>query len=184
VIVFSPTAQLSKDFDFLDDQTSTKFIVYQGGFKEEFLKLTQRLEELQLAKKAPETLLVVDDLATNPILRQDSVIDKYAIRHRHARLSMMVVGHSLRGVCGLPKSLRSQIDYNILFNPASMTELYTLIKECVFPRDIKTVVLNTEALFSTLYNYMIFEPAAVYERKLVDNRGVSMITSNNHDRAE
>jgi len=140
------------------------------------MRLTRRLEELQENGEAPNTLLVVDDLATHPILNPNSILDKYVIRHRHAKLSMMIVGHSLRGVCGLPKAMRSQIDYNIMFNPASVTEMTTLIKECVFSDDFKKVLANVKDLFSTKYNYMVFEPAAVYSMKLVDNFGRSMLS--------
>lgn len=178
VVVMTPTGQLSGDFDFLDEQRKAKYIVNTdpSDFEDMALQLFQKQEELQLKnKQAPRTLVILDDCATNKILRERSVLDKYIIRHRHAQLSFLIVGHSLRGVCGLPKSIRMQIDYNIIFNPASMSELETILKEAILPVHLKGTKERVVAAFQQPYNYIVYQPAERYSHRLLLNWKKPMI---------
>ena len=198
IIVISPTNELSNDFSFLKDQKKAQYKICNGQFETVVERLTHRLENLQrecnqserpdltishetltpLQTEAPPTLLVVDDCATDPILNRGSILDRYMIRHRHCKLSAIIVGHSLRGVCGLPKATRSQTDYNIIFNPSGMRELYDILRECLFPEDLKFALKRVRDIFDVKYAYLIYEPAAIYDQKLRDMHGNSLIRSN------
>jgi len=123
----------------------------------------------------PNTLLVLDDCATNSILSRASILDAYSIRHRHSNISMIVVGHNFKGVAGLPKAIRTQIDYNVIFNPSSISELETIIRDCLFKEDAKIAIENTKVVFNELYNYIIYTAAEVYNRRLLTNKGEMMI---------
>jgi hypothetical protein len=171
VIVMSPTLKLNEDFEFLRDQNTTKFKFVHTNFKEEFRDLFEHMEYLKErdGDETPQVLVVMDDCATNPILNAGSIVDVKCIRHRHAKVSILVVGHAYRGVCGLSKSLRSQIDYAIIFNPASIMEIDTILKDCVFPEEVRACREKVKEIFSTKYNYIVYQPAETYERKLLVN---------------
>ena len=140
IILLSPTAKLSGDFEELADNDTVHFIMKSdpSKFADTSKALFDRLEQLKTREgRAPPTLLILDDCGTDAIMNQNSILDKYCIRHRHSELSILAVGHSLRGTCGLPKSFRSQMDMAILFNPNSMSELETIFKEVLFSEHLK-----------------------------------------------
>lgn len=171
IVVMCPTLKLNHDFDFLRDQNNAKYMFVDNGFSQTCRDIFERMEFLKErdGDETPQTLLILDDCATNKIMSQNSVLDKYCIRHRHANISLLIVAHSYRGVCGLPKSLRSQIDYNVIFNPASITEVDTILKDCVFSEEVRVIRKKVKKIFSTKYNYIVYQPAEIYSRKLLLN---------------
>jgi len=172
VIIFSPTAELSGDFDEIIEDKRATFI--KKCDSEDFAKcakaLFEKLEKLKLGEgEAPPTLLILDDCGSDPILNANSPLDKYSIRHRHAGLSILAVGHSLRGTCGLPKALRQQVDYSVFFNPTSMSEMEAILKEVLFSQHLKAARAKAVDVFSEPYNYIVWTPSAPYRDKLMIN---------------
>lgn len=172
VILFSPTAELSSDFSTIAQDERVHFIMKcdSSDFADCAKNLFERLETLKKGEgHAPPTLLILDDCGTDPIMQQNSILDKYCIRHRHSELSILAVGHSLRGTCGIPKAFRSQIDMAILFNPNSMSEMETILKEVLFSSDLKTAKQKAVEAFSEPYNFIVWKPSAPYYDKLTIN---------------
>lgn len=184
VVLFSPTAELSGDFNALlhDDRVRVIVKTRSEDFPGTAKDLFERLEHLKKEQGfAPPTLLILDDCGTDPIMNKDSVLDRYCIRHRHAELSILAVGHALRGTCGLPKSFRSQIDMAILFNPNSMSELETILKEVLFSEHQATARRRAVEVFSEDYNYIVWRPAASYYDKLKINFDEPLIRPSDGD---
>lgn len=172
VVLFSPTAELSSDFTDLQDDNRITLIMKtkSSEFESSAEKLFDKLETLKKTDGfAPPTLLILDDCGTDPILNANSTLDKYCIRHRHAELSILAVGHSLRGTCGLPKAFRSQMDMAILFNPNSMSELETILKEVLFSEHQQIARRKAVEVYSEDYNFIVWRPAATYYEKLMIN---------------
>ena len=172
VIIFSPTAELSGDFDEIANDKRSTFIkkTKTEDFGNCAKSLFERLETLKLDDgQAPNTLLLLDDCGTDPILNANSMLDKYSIRHRHAGLSILAVGHSLRGTCGLPKALRQQVDVAVFFNPSSMSEMEAILKEVLFSQHLKAAKQKAVEVFGQPYNYIAWIPAAPYFQKLLIN---------------
>lgn len=172
VVIFSPTAELSGDFDDVMEDRRATFIKKcdTKEYEECARKLFDQLEGLKKSEgKAPNTLLILDDCGTDPILNANSVLDKYSIRHRHASLSILAVGHSLRGTCGLPKAFRQQLDMAIFFNPTSMSEMEAILKEVLFSQHLKAARQRAVEVFNEDYNFIVWTPSAPYKRKLMIN---------------
>jgi hypothetical protein len=175
----SATADLSGDFEFIKEIPAVRYTIISSSFTQRCASMFEELESKQRDGAGRKTLLILDDLATDPILNPKSVLDSYCIRHRHVGLSLIVVGHALRGTCGLPKALRSQIDYNIIFNPASMTEMETILREAVMNHDITQAKKRIIDVFSVPYNFLIYEPAKPYYQKMMINGNIPLISNFN-----
>lgn len=171
LIVLSPTLDLNDDFDFLKYQDKVEYFFESDP--DRFDEVLQEAIEMQFDEvqtKKPKSLLVIlDDCATEDICRDRSLLDKFAIRHRHYRISFIIVGHKFQGTCGLPRSLRSQINSNIIFNPASMSELEILLKEAVLSDHVKEARRAAMDVFSEKYNFIVFTPANKYFERLLVN---------------
>lgn len=177
IVVLCPSLHLSGDYKFLKEQPYAQYILKHNPdeFSETCTKLFNKIESMKLEGKSLQTLLLMDDCATRSILNNNSVVDKYIIMHRHSNLSMIIVGHSLRGVTGLPKGIRLTIDYNVIFKPASMLELETILKESLFSEDVKAAKLATRRVFNDKYNYIVHIPAATYNNTLLVNFKIPLL---------
>jgi len=171
IIVMSPTIELNEDFEFLKHQDKSEY--FFEGDPENFENILQQAIDLQFeevtTRHSKNLLVILDDCATEDICRDRSVLDAFAIRHRHYKISFIIVGHKFQGTCGLPRSLRSQINRNIIFNPASMSEPEILLKEALLSDHVKEAKKKALEVFSTKYNYIVFTPSEVYNRRLLVN---------------
>lgn len=182
IIVMSATCDLSGDFDFVKEIPAARYSIVDSSFTDKCAAILEKLEAKQRNGMQQKTLLILDDLATDPILNPKSILDSYCIRHRHVGLSIIVVGHALRGTCGLPKALRSQIDYNIIFNPASMTEMETILKEALMNNDLREAKNKIKEVFSVPYNFIMYEPAKPYYEKMMINAKTPLISPNGENK--
>lgn len=180
VVVFSKTAHLSRDFDWLESHpgiTSTIFAPGKTPDSDEtidYAEIAKRLFKrlitlLQTEGTCPSVLLILDDLAADPIMSEASPVVKECITHRHINMSMICVGHAYRGAIGIPKAMRLQIDYCIFFNPSSMKELEDVLKDTLFSTDVKTAIQEVREILTVPFNYIVYKPAAAYSEKLLIN---------------
>ena len=171
IIVMSPTLDLSGDFDFLREQEKSEFFLSEdpSEYDEQMQEIINTQRFLIERDKADNVLIVLDDCATESICKQNSILDKFCIRHRHYLISLIIVGHKFRGNCGLPTGLRSQINSNIIFNPSSMSELELLLKEAVLSDHLKEAKKRAVEVFSSKFNYIVFTPSNVYFKRLMIN---------------
>ncbi len=177
IIVMSPTIELNRDFDFLKHQDKSEY--FFEGDPANFESILQQAIDLQFdevtTRYSKNLLVILDDCATESICRDRSVLDAFAIRHRHYKISFIIVGHKFQGTCGLPRSLRSQINRNIIFNPASMSELEILLKEALLSDHVKDAKKRALEVFSTKYNYLVFTPSEIYNRRLLVNFEIPLL---------
>jgi hypothetical protein len=112
-------------------------------------------------------------------MAQNSILDRYSIQHRHVNLSILAVGHSFRGIGGLPKTLRLQVDYGVFFSPASVTELETIVKDVSFASDRDELLARARDVFKKKYNFIVFQPSAPLSRRLLVNFKTPLMKTRN-----
>jgi hypothetical protein len=180
VIVFCPTCQLNDDYGFIKEQYKVPYTIIVKKFDDNMEELIKGLEELYseninedddefMRREKKEILMILDDCGTDPILERHSSLAKYCIKHRHISLSVIVVGHSFRGDVGVPKSIRSQMDYAVFFKPASIKELHSILEDSLFKDELKVARDKCREIFSEKYKYIVYIPSNTYQKTILIN---------------
>ena len=177
IVVLAPTLRRSKDYEFLRNQKKANFYLQDKRecFGTDIQKVFKKCDDLADQGKECHILLILDDCGTDRIMDQRGFLDEYSIQHRHSNLSILIVAHSLRGAGGQPKTLRLQNDYNIIFSPASMVELNQILKDCLLPVDVAHATRNIIKVFSEKYNYVVYQSAETYPRKMLVNFKIPLL---------
>jgi hypothetical protein len=163
IFIFSPTLELSGDWDDLPDtQKHDKRTI--GRIKkfedvDEFLELIieifsqqQRIIKKDSKKNTPHVLLVLDDCAGTKLLTFGGYLDRISISMRHYNISAIVISQRLAGI---PRQLRINSSYVILLSNYNMSEVEQFLEQFVLKRHKKALHGIINDVFGVQYNYLV-----------------------------
>ena len=166
IIVISPTASVSSDFEEFD-QKYTNFQVHTEPEKfmavvSETIGGMKKLSELYKKQKSrvPFVTLIVDDCLGLNILKRGGLLDKISVSSRHFRLSIFLLVQKLTAV---PRTFRLNSRYVFFFNATNFKELESVLEEYT-PRAYKKKLLKyIEMIFNIPHTFIMSDN---FENKL------------------
>lgn len=169
IFIFSPTSNLSRDWDDGFKETPVKSVdIYPRivHVNKDFEKVARDIFEKQGKIKTslnaasdsekknastPRTLLIFDDLGNNPIFRFNGFLDKVCISSRHYNISMLIIAQRISAI---PRTLRLNSAYFIVFNSFNYSEIERFLAEYVQKKNKKVLLDKLESIYNEPYNFI------------------------------
>ncbi len=197
LFIFSPTTKLSLDWQsngFKESKENHKAsflnpkIIYveedfekvakdifdkQSMLKVEYNKKKDDKEEEDTIKKiVPQVLLIFDDLGNTPLFRFNGFLDKVCISSRHFNVSMIII---TQRISAIPRTLRLNSSYFIIFNSFNYSEIERFAGEYVQKKYKKKLYNLLETIFSEDYNFIFANNKSNKVNERLYKNGVELI---------
>lgn len=160
IIILSPTGNISHDWDepYLKENHNPKkgkvIQKFESDFQaviQEVIATKKKLLQHHPRHKVPDTLIILDDLAGDKILRLGGFLDKISVSTRHYNVSMMIL---VQKITAVPRTFRVNTKYMVLFNATNFSELERFVVEYVPKRFQKILYSHIEEIFNEPYNFI------------------------------
>ena len=161
LIIFSPTANISGDWDKyrLNDNPKYGRVIQifddVSAFNSILMEMISSQKELlkhHSKNEIPSIIIILDDCLNTNILRQRGLIDQFSVSSRHYNMSMFILVQKIRGA---PKTLRLNCAYFILFSCSNFLELQTALEEFVPRKFRKNIEKHIVEIYNIPYNYIL-----------------------------
>lgn len=164
VIVFAPTAEYSGDWGETKNDDPKEGKVYMvfstvEDFKPALQEIVDQQQKLvrrhgadMKSKILPQVLVILDDCLGLSILRLRGPIDKLSTRSRHLHISLFVL---VQKITAVPRTMRLNSEYLILFNMTNFSELERFLQEYVPKRMQKSFAAHIEDIFNTPFAFIV-----------------------------
>lgn len=138
IVIMCPSLDLNDDYDEFEDDDKITLISDPDG--EKVSELFRKQEQVKKAckkrkrsefeqepeqKRCPDTLLILDDCIGTGVLRFRGETDDYALRGRHANISIII---AVQKISACSPNIRDNSDYFIAFCPYSVSELERFVE--------------------------------------------------------
>jgi len=153
VYVFSMTAHLQPDlFDFLDPEDITH------GFDEEKLNGLWSVQEKAFKdlgkEKLPHTLVILDDVISDPNFKKSQMMLKLAVMGRHLNFCVVILSQNFTSI---PPAVRNNVDIAIAFYLDSYVNREQFSKSYISTKNTKVGMLLFEKITRVPYQAIIVQ---------------------------
>jgi len=162
LVIFSPTMELSGDFNHITDNNKTIFKITTGlkGALEELIdSQTSMFKSVQLGiidkSQIPRICVVLDDCITDKSLFNfKGILDGFATKNRHYQISFIVLSQRLSAI---PRTMRLNSKYIIMFSSWNVGETEQFLRQYVSKSKQKNFLKQVEEVFKQKYTYILFD---------------------------
>lgn len=158
LVICSPNL-LNGDYDkfIADDKTIFKVGKKITQAVDELIESQEKLfkmkkEGLLKQTQIPRILIILDDCLGQALLKgENSLMSSFAIRSRHLLMSFVIMTQKLRG---MPRQVRLNCGYMVLFSVSNYSELEQVLDEYVCRKYRKAFREYVLELYKTPYNHL------------------------------
>lgn len=157
IFIFCPSIDLNDDFDDIKSSKKIKvekFNTFDQNIIEEIFEQQVDLIKEHGKKKAPDILLIFDDVFDNVQFTNSALLKTLAMRGRHACVSMMLSGQKL-SLLGTP--VRNNLTHLVFFRPNNLSELDRFLEENVQKTQRKEYSKAFKDAWQTEYNFILVD---------------------------
>lgn len=151
-LVLATTANVSMDYSVFKE--SPNFQVRHKDIQERFEEVVNQQTELVESKgqdACSSILIILDDCLGDKSLQFGGVIDKFSVRSRHYKISIVILTQSLRRV---PHTFRMNTRYMFAFSSTNFRELEAILEEFCPKKYKKSFTENLPEIFEVPYTFI------------------------------
>lgn len=156
VFVFSMTANLQKnEFKYVPSEN-----IFTGLDEEKLTQIweqkkaqVQRMEAQGIAKnKMPVTLIIMDDLISDPKCRNSEILNRIYVAGRHVSICIFFISQTISSKYGITNVMKQNCDIVISFYLSNMYDRKALIEQFLSSRSAETGLAIFDKITHQQYN--------------------------------